>query len=512
MKSISKRSLCVLICLLLTIPFVLASCNGGDDNSSATSSVSQGTESGFSNDHGGYNAKDDVYFVNMDKAPSDKTEFNVLVYDNTAQDTYFSEEVGVGKYTTTDEAITNAVTNRNNMIEEKYGVKIVAVYAKDVGADLQNDVLSSGGAYDAAMPFLPTCAKFAQEGSLYDLSSEDFSQYLDLSMPWWDNNATKSLSINNKVYFTTGDISLMQKIVSLAVTFNKKMMKDYWSDVNVYDLVRNGEWTLDKMIELSKKVTSDTNGDGTMTYKDTWGVSSSYGDSQFFYLASGENLVTKDASDIPVIAIGSERSITVAQKALTKLQEQGTWCVNCQDFGSGVSNIWQESLNVFGENRALFRTTAFSAIKKLRNYTDGDDYGIIPFPKYDTEQESYFTPCSATLAYGVVIPTSAPDPTFSAFMLEVMGCQAKNYITDAYYTTVLKSRDLGADPDSEEMLDKFIFNNVVYDIGLIYNFGGVSSMFNTMMSEKSVDIASKLESIKPTIQTAIDDAVAAYSD
>ena len=132
-------------------------------------------------------------------------------------------------------------------------------------------------------------------------------------------------------------------------------------------------------------------------------------------------------------------------------------------------------------------------------------------PKFDEAQEKYYTPCSATMSYGVVIPKSAPNVEFSAFMTEVMACEAKNNITDAYYETILKSRDL-KDEQSEEMLDKYIFNNVVYDLGVIYDFGTISSMISNLMSEKSSNIVSALESKKDSINQAINDTVEKYKN
>jgi hypothetical protein len=439
-----------------------------------------------------------------------KSQFNVLVLDNTKETTYYSEEVGVDKYETTDDVLEEAVRNRNNKVAEDYGVTITAVYSSNVSTDLDNDVKSDTGAYDMAMPFLMNCVTLAQSGDLYDLRSEPISKYIDLTMPWWDQNATESLSVDNKVYFTTGDISIMQKIVSCAVTFNKEMLKDNFPDVNLYDMVRKGEWTLDKMIEMSKQVTKDSTGDGEYTYKDTWGLSGSYGDAALVYLATGEKLISKDDNDYPVVSIGNERSITVAKTILEKLQLKNQWVIHAQEF-KDVSDIWKTSLEIFGENRALFRTSAFSAIKKLRAYTNNQDFGVIPIPKFDASQDKYYTPCSATMAYGVVIPKSAPDPEFSAFMTEVMACEAKNYITNAYYETILKSRDL-KDEDSEEMLDKYIFSNVVYDLGIIYNFGNVSSMFSTLMKNGNADIASQLDANKDAIETAIETTVEKYQD
>jgi len=504
----SRKFFVVLTCLLLSLTFALGACNtsSGDETSGSTSTTGR-----IGNEHGGFDPATNRYYVNMPAFNFDKKEFNVLVLDNTRETTYYSEEVGVDKYETTDEVLEDAVRNRNNKVFEDYGVTINAVYAANVFEDLSKDVKANTGAYDMAMPFLYQCVNLAQSGDIYDLRSDPFNKYIDLEMPWWDQNATASLSIDNKVFFTTGDISIMQKIVSVAVTFNKDMLKDNFPDVNLYQEVRDGKWTLDRMIELSKQVTKDYTGEGEMTYKDIWGLSGSYGDASMMYLASGEKLITKDENtDYPILAIGNERSLNVAKKILEELQRKNEWVIHANEFRD-VSDIWKTSLDIFGENRALFRTSAFSAIKKLRNYTDNSDFGVIPMPKFDADQEKYYTPCAAKLAYGVVIPKSAPDPEFSAFMTEVMACEAKNYITDAYYETILKSRDL-KDEESEEMLDKYIFNNVVYDLGIIYNFGNVSSMFNTLMSSGNSDIVSTLDANRDAIEAAIDQVVQQYQD
>jgi hypothetical protein len=269
----NRRLFVMLTCLILSLSFILGACGG---NTGDTPSKDSGPEA--SGGHGGYDQANDKYFVNMPDISWDKKEFNVLVLDNTKETTYYSEEVGVDKYDTTDDALEEAVRNRNNVIQEKYGVTINAVYSStNVATDVDTDVKSSSGLYDMAMPFLMGCTTLAQSGDIYDLKSEQISKYIDLSMPWWDNNATQSLSVDNKVYFTTGDISIMQKIVSIAVAFNKKMLKDNFPDVDMYQMVKDGKWTFDKMIEMSKKITKDSDGNGTYTYKDTWGLTTAYG-------------------------------------------------------------------------------------------------------------------------------------------------------------------------------------------------------------------------------------------
>ena len=137
-----------------------------------------------------------------------------------------------------------------------------------------------------------------------------------------------------------------------------------------------------------------------------------------FYIASGEKLCTKDENDNPILAIGSDSSISVSQKILSTLQSNN-WVSFAQDLtAQGVADIWNTSLAIFGEGRAPFRVSVFSAIKKLRAYDI--DYGVIPMPKASEEQDAYYTHCSG--GFGVVIPTflSEEEAKYAAYMVDVL--------------------------------------------------------------------------------------------
>ena len=436
--------------------------------------------------------------------------FDVLVYSNKVQTTYYSEDIGYDLYTTTDEVLNTAVMERNNYVEQLTGVEIVAHPVDNVITTLNDEIAGGMSTYDMAMPFMPGAATLAQEGKLHALNSEKLSAYIDLSQPWWDANATAGLSVDGIVYFTTGDISIMQKVVSTAVTFNKDMYASLFpGEKTLYEMVDDGEWTLDKMIELAKKATVQ-DGDGDWDIDDQWGCSASHGDANMFYLASGNTICSKDSDDLPVFSMNSTSSVSAAIKVLEALQSDG-WAIMAQDMSQmGATDIWKASLDVFGEGRALFRTTAFSAIKKLRAYEEGVEFGIVPMPKLNAEQEKYYTPCSAHMAYAVVIPNCVEDEEFSAYMTELVCCEAKNYVTDAYYEVTLKKRD-SKDDETERMLD-LIFSNVIYDTGYIYGFSGASNILTGLMSSKGTDVQSSIEEVEDSIESAIEDTIENFRD
>ena len=495
-----KRIIALALCLLMLVSMtMLASCTSSDEESSnATSSNANQI---------GNSLEETVNMPEFRWSGKGFEEFHIAIYSNEKQATYFCEDVEPNLYSTTDALLNDAVVRRNNEIYNKYGVTIIGEPVLDVAETIKQDVSSNLKQYDAALVFMPHAATLAQDDYLYDLNQ--FADYLHFDQPWWDKYATESLSIGGKLFFNTGDISIMPKIVSTAITFNKEMLKRSFPDVDLYKMVEDKEWTFDKMIEMSREVTADTDGVGGMTYEDTWGLSSSYNDVSMFFIGGGKNYIKKDSNDIPVVSVNDSASVTLIQKVLESLQLKNEWVFHC-DTVADQSQKWVISLDVFGQNRALFRTSAFSAIKKLRQYDDAEEFGIVPLPLMTAEQDQYYTYCSAAMAYGVVIPASLSkeEAEFSAYMIEAMAFGGMKYITPAYYETTLKYRDL-RDDESGEMLD-LIFENVVYDLGIIYNFGGVSSMITNLMNTSSTAVSSEYESKATAIQQAIDNCLDAY--
>lgn len=470
------------------------------DNSNGTSipdSSGEESEDPYTDSNGIYSTKNLPAFKDEWR---DYETFRVLVTSDETQKTYFNEEIE-NLYETTDSAIAEGVTRRNNWVYDIYGITVKAVPVSDCLKAIRDEVSGNLNTFDAAMPFMSAAATLAQEGLFYDLA--EFEDIIDLDAPWWDQNATSALSIGNRVYFTTGDMSIMQKIVSSGIAFNKDLLANYFPGYDIYEDVYNGTWTLDKLYSMSKQVTGVLEDDGVMDEKDMWGIIDT--GPSFFY-GCGEQLVTKDENNYPVLALTkSERSINVAQKVLALGAEKKTWYATVDDWTDRTS-IWDMVVKVFGEGRSLFMALHFSAVKKLRPYDV--NYGIVPAAKFNETQDNYYTKCSANYANAICIPKTVRDEEFSAYMIELLSIGGKNHISNTYYNVVLKSKDI-KDEDSERMLD-IIFNNIVYDPAIVYKFDNLNNLFNTLIQNKSTDIVSALQAIEDAVLAAIDDVIANY--
>ncbi len=479
----------LLIVAIMIVPMV--GCNSGDEESSeAMSTVEKGNE--YLDENGKYKPLHTI-------VDQEGKEFNIIVRGESFG-TYQSED-----FTTESELygdlLNDAVAERNNVVEELYGVTLNVYKSDTINNDVYNDCFSGIGAYDAVMPSLSYLATLAAENFLYDLTTiENF----DLDAPWWNKNCTDAYSIENRVYFTTGDITILSMVNTPSILFNKEMIGTYGLD-NPYDLVKNKEWTFDKMVEMCKAVSDIKTADGSYSDDNIYGLLTSYSDPANFLWGSGELVTKKDGDDIPYVSLNNERAITIAQKILEEFANADylIFAEECPD------PIWVTSLEIFAEGRCLFRPSAFSATTKLRKQSE-IEFGILPKPLMDETQTDYVSYCGGSETAGIGIPTSAPDKEYSAYMIEAYAAQAKNYITHAYYDINLRTKD-ARDDESEEMLD-IIFGSLVYDIGALYDVGGIVAMFRTLTQNGSADIASQFESKIPVAEAELEEIVLAFMD
>lgn len=479
------RLTAVLLCLLMVCSVALVSCKGDGDESKGGAQSNTTSTSG----------QDELY-KNLNEIIKWDRDLNILVQGEDygtyyCQDFTYDEELD-------GDVVNDAILKRNDALKEIYGVTVVDIPAAQGQLEvmLRNDIDGGTKLYDVATPYMLSAANLAKQGLLYPLTKFDTIHF---DQPWWDQSLVSQLSALDALFFATGDIGLLNKVCAYSIAFNKDMITDNGLE-SPYDLVKSHTWTLDKMSEMAKSVLSD-DGDGVYQYdgNDVFGLSSAYGDALSFYVGTGNNLCVLNGEKIPEISIGSGNTVAIVQELVTMLNED--WVIHAQEMGD---NMWDKSLAIFSEGRALFRTNAFSANKKLRD-TDVV-FGIVPLPLADEDQEEYYSYCSTNGTVSTVtIPSNCDDPEFSAYMLEAAAIEGKNYLTPAYVDNTLRYRDT-RDDESQEMLD-IIFSNVVYEVAQVNNFG-LSTIISGLVQNNSTDVASALDTQRSAEQEAIDNCVA----
>lgn len=241
------------------------------------------------------------------------------------------------------------------------------------------------------------------------------------------------------------------------------MLDGYFHDRNlIYNLVENNEWTLDRMIALSSEVYEDLNNLGEVDESDRFGfVFCNNVSMDAFLQGSGISITEKKANG--ELAISSTLYSTQCDNVVTKL---------AAFLKSENAFVPEKYFGIFPEGRAMLTSAKISVcVDRLKNASF--DYGVVPIPKYDSNQQSYITTMNHHFsAYSVPAPLNDEAALRSAAFLEAMGSEGYRTVTPAIFETAFK-RKYSESPTVAVMF-QLIRDGVRFDMGRLYrlNFGG----------------------------------------
>lgn len=357
---------------------------------------------------------------------------------------------------TNGESVNDAIYNRNAKVEEQFGVT------------LQFDGID--GNYQNQKSFVNTCINSTQSGAdAHDIFcgysmtgaslmiqgvAQDLTQYeiIEFDKPWWPDTLITKATIKDGIYFASGDISTNYLYMMYACVFNKDMFSNIHNadSKTLYNLVYDGEWTLDKLIEYSTGVFLEQNGDNEPSQGDRFGFTTINIHFDSFYTGSDLYTVVTDQDGMLKLSddLYSQKTIDL----LTKLT----------DFLYVSGDCWKlKSNTIFSEGQALFAIDRVQITNKYLKSV-GFDFGILPIPKYDAEQKEYRT-CMAFPFTTYVLSTASTHSDAAAATLELMAYQSYLNVTPALFEESMKLRY--ADQSDDSFMFDYIREGVVIDLG-----------------------------------------------
>ena len=400
----------------------------------------------------------------------------------------------------TGDTVLDAMYRRNKKIEEKFNIKIIEINNANPAAAFKKGVSANDQSYDAAYMRAYDCTPLSSQGLLYNLFD---MPNIDLGNPWWDQSCVNQVSLYNKMYFVTGDISLHATDATWVIFFNKSMIADLGLD-NPYELVLNNKWTLDKFNEFIVAASKDLNGDGIVDPSDRFGIMSHTATYNPFIFACNERFVGKDSNDAPIYAMTSESFATKYMKVVDILNNKTTTGMWSRD--KYWDNDW---MNVFFEGRSLFmaQTLGLLSLGEMRNMQE--NFGLLPLPKYDEAQQNYISTVLDT-ALVLSVPVNAENLERTGIILEAMGAESYNSVIPAYYDIALQYK-LTRDEESVKMLD-IIRQNRIYEISWFYRFGDVGTSITSMVNKGDTNIVSYVEKSRDKVEKAFEKFEEAYAN
>ena len=484
MKNIGKL-LALLLSILLTAAAV-ASCSTPGDPTEGTKAPTP-AESGEVTSPAETTAPDPDYYVLPD-VDLDGYEMNIfsIMGPVTTWLTF--------PYFTTEETgtkIGSTIYTRNARIEEQLHCKINEVNADSTNGELWVTLLADDSdVYQCGVDYSWNSIARGVENYLIDFNTLD-SVHLD--KPWWDSNLNDAYQINGRVFITSGSAMVSSWDEIFVMYFNADLAGDL--GLNLYQEVKDGAWTFDRMCELIAVGDNSLNSVGAV--EETYGLATQsfysvpafLGTNQVTYGILNENGKVENFSNSP-------KFVETAQILAEKLPASDSIY-----YGDHEIN------EIFTGGRAFFLNECIGAMANMR-WVEAFDYGVLPMPLWE-EGDDYHSYSGAQ--YLLFIPYTNREVEKTGTILEAMMGLSESTLKPVYIEDML-GQIYSRTPEAAEMLMDYILPNTLYDIG-----GRQGLQFNTLIPlDRAIplgmtEIQSMVDSVVDTIQGKIDN-INNYSD
>ena len=302
-----------------------------------------------------------------------------------------------------DDDLDEVISMRNELISET--LNLYVEYKAIGGADyedcfnafneaIKTDVNNDMHEYDVVANHAYAGASAEIRDYLANLADREIFSYFDFSLSCWNQSIVRNTTINDKLYYITGDINLSTFDKSMVVFLNQKMYDEKKTDDDPEDLQdlalegydsknkvgKSGGFTYDELYRWASVFEEGNGEDG-----DFHAISSEYGTTPLDSLPYAWDLdyINENADGSHAYNIVGNAKIEGALNKARKLLDGSV--------AKGVSN--ENIIANFASDKSIFalhvlyNNEAESDI--LRSMSS--EYRLLPMPKYDKNQLDYGT-------------------------------------------------------------------------------------------------------------------------
>ncbi len=385
----------------------------------------------------------------------------------------------------------DALYTRNINTEERLNVKFEWVGIPGSAAyvnDFANTALNyhaSGFKTDIIAAYSTAAGLIMTKGLLTDINSIENSYIED--KPWWSLSAFEDCAVGDSVFLLTGDIST-NLLHSMHTVFVNSDLAERYAEKDLYSLVKEGTWTVDKMLELSIGAYRDSDNNGTVSENDTFGFGSHTIYLEALYTGSGLRY-TERGEGSEFIKLSNDINSAKTSELLLKLN--GTEVIN----SSYIEN--KKAYESYAKGNMLFFLGRFYMLDGLyENSVRNVDfsYSILPVPKYDTEQEEYYTYTGSLFTFWC-IPDMAKDEAMSSAVLQCLASEGYRNTTPAIFENNIKYRYVDA-PNGLSAIFDLMRESVKLDLGL-YTVSeiNIASQFTESFKQYETVMKKRIETV-----------------
>ena len=406
-----------------------------------------------------------------------------------------------------EDVVGKAVWDRNIAINDKYGLDVVGTITDgNVHEEAAIFIGAGDDQYDLIICQNQTLLNSAMAGDFVNINK---LPHIDFRMDCWNKNVNSQFTYGDKMFYTSSKFLLQEKHRTWMIWYNR----DLAQQLNVgylEDEVFNNTWTIDRVIEIARETSANTDGKDGMTSTDRWGFVSSdpYSFGQLAY-GCGFRLSTKAKDGYPKLVGATDEIDAILNKIFELSKNQNISFFSnyrpTQD-ESKVDGLGEE---VFKQGRAVLMA---HCVAYLDNVSKLDfKYGVLPNPKYNTAQETYYSVPNWKHGHLFAVPVTVNDIEKAGFGLQAISEESVTTSYNAYIEERCKKQD-AEDLDMAKCLET-IFDGVVWDVAFIDNIGNLGDiMRGELLMNGSNNFASQYKTKESKAKRTIAQIKTKYSN
>lgn len=324
---------------------------------------------------------------------------------------------------------------------------------------VQNSVLAGKHDLDMVAYYALYGVSSATRSLLTNYKDDGF-KYLNLDRPYWHQSYLDVVDMPAGLYYLVGDANLSVYDRLTVIHYNQTMGENLGVP-DVYEMVLNGSWTYDNFLKIIRDYgkyedkdkdghksdgdvyayTSITGGEATDPYPTAWGIEMLKKQNEVYSWNFDGNEKLRDAT---------KRVYTLFHEPNTRMDLVYGW-----NFIQG---------NVLFAQDIIYRSSEDMA--KMLNMKD--ERGILPLPKYDTDQTEYYS--SSQTAYNIMCVPRTTDKAqmeFVSAVLEDMTYQSYKALRPYYFQYICKARYV-ENSVSVKMFD-LVLDSLKFDLATVFD-------------------------------------------
>ncbi len=459
-----KRKTALALCLLLLTSLVFTACGNGEKPAVTAVATADVTED--------QTDPNDVYDVEIRDLRGHDFAFLTQEsdYDHLRANEIYSEGLNGDK-------VNDAVFARNAAFEKDYNCTISESRTSSVLNTAREPLIAGEYVYDVLYGRTTHLRTLSASGVMVDFTT---LKNIQLEKNWWDHNLHEGLGIAGHLFYVTGEISTVDDRSANVLYYNQDLIeKNRLQDPT--ELALAGTWTVERLYEMSEACIADLDGDGVWT--------------------PGQDIFAWQGPDGCNTCM-----IAAAHLYLGNRNNDGTFSLpatvrdDILDAWAKLKPLLTTPHRDVSDHGAYFRTgkAGFYAMNfaSIAYYSTYDlNFGVLPLPKLNEEQEEYWTNVSNVTNFTFGIPVTvdlmqdAAAAGFEsgremvAYFLNALCYRSRDTVTPAFFDQVVKHQ-LVRDEKTVIMLD-LALKNKLYDPIIFFNFGSIGDIFKKAGSNGS---------------------------